>query len=141
MDIQRIQRVRSSGAALNRHAFEIAASFWTRFMAACPHLHGTFGRTGKSRLRATAAQWGWMVKNAGRLETIEGELAFFGKTVAGRGVGPNEIRAAKTALLESMRHAAGFAWTPDVGSDWSVFLDEVQTLVSTQEPAVFAQAA
>lgn len=123
MDMQTMQRVRTHGAALNRHAFELADQFLDGVFAGCPGLRDRFHGDHQSQRRAVAHRWAWIVKNLGHLEQLSPDLEAMGQFLASRGVSPSDVAMARTAFLEATREVAGTNWDAQTEADWAETFD------------------
>lgn len=123
MDMQTMQRVRSHGAALNRHAFDLADQFLDGVFAGCPALRDRFHGDHQSQRRAVAHRWAWVVKNLGHLEQLSPEFEAMGQFLTSRGVSPADVALARTAFLEAVREVAGADWDAQNEADWAETFD------------------
>lgn len=126
MDTQMMQRVRSHGAAIDRYAFEFADRFLDSFFAHCPNLRSSehrFRGSHESQRRMVAQRWAWLVRHLGELDRVSPELEAMGTFFAARGLGEQEFRMARIAMLEALRDVSGMGWNGQCESDWAAAFD------------------
>ena len=136
MDRTTIQRVRSHGASIDRHAFEIADRFLDGLMAHCPHLCSPLDRfrgTPEQQRRCIAQRWAWLVRHLGELGHITPELEALHRYLCSRGLSAGDFRMARASLLEAMREVEPAGWTAAVEADWATAFDECLRLMSPAE--------
>lgn len=134
MDTPTVQRVRSHGASIDRHAFEIADRFLDGFFARCSALgprplSRRFRGTPEAQRRVVAQRWAWFVRNLGQLERATPELEALATFLSARGVTGEDVSHGRAAMLEALRDTSGPSWNTQIETDWNAAIDAAVKLM------------
>lgn len=96
-----------------------AAEFYARLFALDPTLRPLFHGNLEEQGRKLMAMIGLVVKGLDRLDTLVPAIQNLGRRHASYGVQPAHYATVATALLGTLQHGLGAAWTAEVELAWT----------------------
>lgn len=141
LSAQQIERVRASFKLLAPQGEELADAVFARLLARHPILRTVLPRDPWQRNRELLSGLGMIVKNLHRAEAIEALLMEHGLRFSRQGVTPQQFGAARDAVLDALRSAAGPEWTPELEEDWAQVLANVTSTLVVGAARVRSRAA
>jgi hemoglobin-like flavoprotein len=118
MDAQQIALVRASFAQVAPMSRQAASLFYDRLFEIAPPLQGLFRGDMTAQGAKLMAMLGTAVANLDRLDTIVPAVRALGARHAGYGVTPADYAPVAEALLWTLAHALGEAFTAETRAAW-----------------------
>lgn len=124
-----IDRIRTHFKVVTPHADEMSRLFLTRLFTAGPAVRALFPRDAAARGQDLIASLGIVVKNLGRLDSIEHLFAEMGARHHRAGIEPQHYGIVRDALVASMRDVSGQGWDARIEADWLSVLNAVASMM------------
>jgi len=125
MTDQAIQRILTSYDQLAPHIDGMVADFYTRLFKACPEARPLFKHDMTSQRGHLAATLALLIRNIQYQDLLEEAVMDLGAHHVKVGVRPEYYPIVRDALLASIAHALGPAWTPTLHQDWTTLLEHI----------------
>jgi hemoglobin-like flavoprotein len=120
-----IDRIHRSYQQMAPHAERLTTTFYERLFRSSPGTRQLFTGDMAAQGRHLAAALALVVRNAGRLDTLEQPLRDLGAAHALVGVLPPHYPVVCDAMLAALADALADAWSDELAADWRALLEVV----------------
>jgi hemoglobin-like flavoprotein len=124
-----IARVRSNYAIIAPRIDEVVSRFYESLFREHPRIRAMFPADMTRQQNHLAASLALVCRNIGHLDILEVPLMNLGASHAGYGVRPEQYPIVRDALVESIRHISGEAWTEQLRADWLEALNAIAAIM------------
>jgi len=122
---EQITRLGSSFQLIEPRLDDVVSTFYTKLFDAAPALRASFPTDMSGQKSHMNAALKLVAQNIGNLENLAEPLRQMGARHIGYGAEEAQFPVVRDVMVDSLSDVAGYAWTPQLSSDWGAALDAV----------------
>jgi hemoglobin-like flavoprotein len=122
---EQINRLGLSFQLIEPRLDDVVSVFYTKLFEAAPSLRSMFPENMGGQVSHMNTALKLVAKNITNLDSLAEPLREMGARHVGYGAEEGQFPVVRDILVESLSEIAGYAWTPQLSSDWGAALDTV----------------